>query len=194
MKLNVAFTGHRLNKVGGHEFSIKNMMLKILLALWDLPGAGDLSLNIITGMAVGVDMWAAQCAVHLRDIRGLDATLEAFLPFQAEMQTRKWRKAERDEHGQLLRRAERVFEVSKLDMDASYLRASEAYQERNMAMVDACDFLFAIWDGSLGGTRNCVTYGLETHTPILRWDYSTEELRWYNKDLCEKIHTLKKEA
>lgn len=31
-------------------------------------------------------------------------------------------------------------------------------QTRNEAMVDAADELWALWDGSSGGTKNCIDY------------------------------------
>jgi uncharacterized phage-like protein YoqJ len=31
-------------------------------------------------------------------------------------------------------------------------------QERNKWMVDQCDVLIAVWDGTAGGTGNCVNY------------------------------------
>jgi hypothetical protein len=33
-----------------------------------------------------------------------------------------------------------------------------AMQKRNEWMADNCDRLFALWDGSAGGTANCVAY------------------------------------
>lgn len=34
----------------------------------------------------------------------------------------------------------------------------EKMQRRNAWMVDHCDFLLACWDGSPGGTGNCMAY------------------------------------
>ena len=31
-------------------------------------------------------------------------------------------------------------------------------QKRNEWMVDHCDILIAVWDGTSGGTANCVNY------------------------------------
>ena len=36
--------------------------------------------------------------------------------------------------------------------------APSKMQERNEWMVDRCDKLIAVWDGSAGGTGNCVKY------------------------------------
>lgn len=34
-------------------------------------------------------------------------------------------------------------------------------------MVDRCDRLIAVWDGSNGGTGNCVKYAKEVGKPIV---------------------------
>lgn len=39
-------------------------------------------------------------------------------------------------------------------------------QLRNMAMVGDCDFLLACWDGSPGGTANCVSYAESEGRPL----------------------------
>ena len=40
--------------------------------------------------------------------------------------------------------------------------------QRNIGMIDACDILIALYDGTPGGTRNAVQYATETKTLIHR--------------------------
>jgi uncharacterized phage-like protein YoqJ len=40
-------------------------------------------------------------------------------------------------------------------------------QDRNKWMVDHCDALVAIWNGTSGGTANCVKYALSVNKPIV---------------------------
>lgn len=41
-------------------------------------------------------------------------------------------------------------------------------QIRNEWMVNECDLLVAVWDGSSGGTANCVKYAESVGKPIIR--------------------------
>lgn len=52
--------------------------------------------------------------------------------------------------------------------DAPYTRT--CMQMRNQWMVDHCDALVAIWDGSSGGTENCVNYAKDQGVPMVRID------------------------
>ena len=45
-------------------------------------------------------------------------------------------------------------------------------QKRNIYMVDSCNLLIAVWDGSSGGTGNCVKYAESKKKKILRIDPS----------------------
>lgn len=45
--------------------------------------------------------------------------------------------------------------------------------QRNIGMVDTCDILIAIYDGTPGGTRNAVQYAKKTNTLIHRIKPST---------------------
>ena len=40
-------------------------------------------------------------------------------------------------------------------------------QKRNEYMVDKCDILLAVWDGSAGGTNNCVKYARKLDKEII---------------------------
>lgn len=39
-------------------------------------------------------------------------------------------------------------------------------QKRNEAMVDSCNIVLAVWDGSSGGTCNCVNYARKRNKNI----------------------------
>lgn len=43
-------------------------------------------------------------------------------------------------------------------------------QKRNEWMVDNCDVLIAVWDGSPGGTANCIKYAEDKVDTIIRID------------------------
>lgn len=61
--------------------------------------------------------------------------------------------------------------ILKLSNKVTYV-SSEEYkpylmQKRNEYMVDKCDILLAIWDGSFGGTKNCVEYAKKLNKKII---------------------------
>src|SRR6478752_3152397 len=41
------------------------------------------------------------------------------------------------------------------------------YQARNKWMVDHCDMVVAYFDGSSGGTNNCINYAISRDVPIV---------------------------
>jgi uncharacterized phage-like protein YoqJ len=98
----------------------------------------------ISGMALGVDTWWAEIALE----RGV--ALHAYLPFPA--QADRWPTEAQERYLRLLELATEVVTV------APTYRPS-AFQERNQAMVEACDVLVGVWDGRrTGGTWNCLEY------------------------------------
>jgi uncharacterized phage-like protein YoqJ len=55
-----------------------------------------------------------------------------------------------------------------------------AYQKRNEWMVDNSDILIAVWDGSTGGTKNCVDYALKHDHRIWLIDPLTGTGDWFS--------------
>jgi uncharacterized phage-like protein YoqJ len=151
----IAFTGHRPNKLGGYSPSNptqKAVRAAILTFLRDEQPS-----KIISGMALGVDQWAAEAA------------LELAIPFTAAIPFRgfdsRWSPAQKSTYRNLLSCAATVFYVC-----ATY--SPGAYQARNMWMVDHCDLLAAIWDDSSGGTANCINYARRRGVPVRLLDWS----------------------
>lgn len=98
----------------------------------------------ISGMALGVDTWWAEIALE----RGV--ALHAYVPFPT--QASRWPAAAQDRYRGLLELAAEVVTIAP-----TYRR--RVFQERNEAMVDACDVLVGVWDGRhTGGTWNCLEY------------------------------------
>lgn len=141
--ITVAFTGHRPDKLGGYgtgeaerlESSIKSI---IRAALYFCRPT-----RVISGMALGVDQWAAEVALEL----GIPVT--AAIPFPE--QDARWPAASRAAYADLLKRV-----TETVIMEPHYVES--AFQSRNAWMVHNCNFLIGVWDGSKGGTANCVRY------------------------------------
>lgn len=148
-----AATGHRPNKlgneyqmVGPYSDFIRKEIKAILLH--DKPNV------IISGMALGVDMIFAQCGIDL----GIPVI--AAIPFKG--QESKWPfKSIRVYQNILANKLVCQKIVSEGDYSAAKM------QTRNEWMVDNCDVLVAVWDGTPGGTGNCVKYAESKNKKIL---------------------------
>ena len=143
----IAVTGHRPNKLWGYD--LKHPKYKELSDLIKQFLKEHNATHCISGMALGVDMVFAISVLKLKR-KGLDISLECAIP--CANQPCKWNKQDQDLYYKILNRADIVTQVS-----------NESYkpwlmQKRNEYMVDKCDVLLAIWDGSDGGTGNCVKY------------------------------------
>jgi uncharacterized phage-like protein YoqJ len=152
----VAFTGHRPDKLGGYTLPnpiyIK-VCREIDKALEELKPE-----KVISGMALGIDQWAAAIA-YKKGIPFLAA-----IPFEG--QEGKW-PAESQRTFRLLRR---LASEEIIVCPGGY--AASKMQVRNQWMVDQCDRLIAVWDGSTGGTGNCVEYAKSINREIYHIDPS----------------------
>lgn len=148
----VAFTGHRPNKLGGYKLpnKIYNGVCKELEAtLKELKPE-----KAISGMALGVDQWAAMLCVKL------GIPFIAAVPFPG--QEGVWPESSQRIYKLLLKKADDIVIVSDAPFKAAKL------QKRNEWMVDQCDKLIAVFDGTDGGTCNCVKYAEKHNKEIIR--------------------------
>lgn len=140
LPLILAATGHRPDKLGGYEPWAQRQVhefARFLLSQWQ-PS------RVVVGMALGWDTAVALGALDL----GLP--LIACVPFAG--QELRWPLESQRIYGRILEQAAAV----ELVCSGGY--AAHKMQLRNRAMVDQCDLLLACWDGSPGGTANCVEY------------------------------------
>jgi uncharacterized phage-like protein YoqJ len=147
----IAGTGHRPDKLGGYDphTSLKVARLAVRVLEHYQPQL------VISGMAQGWDMALAQAAVSLK------IPYHAYVPFNGHHLV--WPSATKAYYRALLARAE-VLEVCSA---GDY--TPRAMQIRNQRMVNKCDFLAALWNGSPGGTANCLSYATFTNTPFINF-------------------------
>lgn len=150
----VAFTGHRPDKLGGYKLP-NPTYIKVCQAI-DHHLKEIQPDKVITGMALGIDQWSAMVA-HKLGIAYLAA-----IPFEG--QECRWPPQSQITYRLLRKLASEEVIVS----EGSYTIAK--MQVRNEWMVDNCDLLIAVWDGSKGGTGNCVQYANSVNRKILRID------------------------
>jgi uncharacterized phage-like protein YoqJ len=151
--MKIAFTGHRPDKLGSYDNSTNkhNSFIENLKVLFDSSNFKDPI--IISGMALGIDTWAVEFAIKE------NIPFISYIPFEG--QERLWPQESQEQYHDLLLKAIDIKIISK----GSY--ASWKMQKRNKAMVDDCDLLIAVWDGSTGGTANCVSYAKSIKKQIL---------------------------
>lgn len=155
----ICVTGHRPDKLGGYSRDVYFRLVSLATQCL-LECRPDL---IYTGMALGWDQAVAVACTRL------DIPFHAAVPFDG--QESMWPSASRQEYRTLLNYAKDVTVVSP----GGY--SLEAMQKRNEFMVDHSDTVLALWNGSKGGTRNCIHYAGYKKKKIInvydRWRVST---------------------
>lgn len=144
----IAATGHRPDKLGGYTEAVDN---KLRACATEFLTARAPS-KVISGMALGWDMAWAEAAMLL----GIPVI--AAIPFAGQELRRPQPSRERYEF-LVAFAAERVI-VCPGGYDPAKM------QRRNEWMVDHADSVAALWNGSAGGTRNCVLYAKRVGKPI----------------------------
>jgi uncharacterized phage-like protein YoqJ len=150
----IAFTGHRPDKLGGYKLP-NPTYIKVCREIDSLLRELRPD-NIITGMALGIDQWAASVA------HKLGIPFVAAIPFEG--QEKAWPLKSQRTYRLLRRLAVEEVIVCEGEYAPAKMRL------RNRWMVDNCDALIAVWNGSSGGTGNCVQYANSVNKKIYRID------------------------
>lgn len=149
---SVCFTGHRPEKLHQPENIIReDLEQEIRRALTD-------GLYIfITGMARGVDIWAAQSIIRLRSTQPL-IKLVCACPYAGFEKgwTREWQR----QYQEILASADLVRYIR-----SEYSRS--CFQIRNRWMVDHAARVIAVFNGENGGTKNTIDYALKKEVPVI---------------------------
>ncbi len=137
----IAFTGHRHLQFKEVVSVLGSIHQKYPDAIW------------ITGGAIGLDSHSAEYArIH-------NIPLWLILPFPPKVITLKWNQSQRsmlDAH---------IKYCARLSVLAPAYKVS-GYQDRNVRMVELSTRLCAFFDGSPGGTANCVRYARSIGHPV----------------------------
>ena len=146
------FTGHRPEKLSVSESEVKAALQKeIRLAIAD-------GINVfITGMAPGVDIWAAEIVLELREQEDLPLKLIAASPHPGF--ENRWSIEWQKRYAAIMAKADFIKEVS-----AHYSRG--CYQIRNEWMVNHSARVLAVWNGSPSGTKNTIKYAQKVGVPV----------------------------
>lgn len=150
----IACTGHRPDKLG------KEWDMRGPISNWISERMEEVLNDLrpekcISGMALGVDMIYAITAISL------NIPIIAAIPFKG--QELAWPEQSQALYNKILpHKLVTKHYVSEPGYSAYKM------QVRNQWMTDHCDTLIAVWDGSEGGTANCVKYARKISREIIR--------------------------
>lgn len=149
-----AVTGHRPDKLPDKQTGYKIPNPYYDLVVYGLNQAFDYFKPdyLITGMALGVDQWAAELCVN----KGIPFV--AAIPFDG--QEKIWPPQSQAKYHMLLSKAYARYVISPGGFE------SWKMQTRNKWMVDSCHQVIAVWNGTPGGTAGCVAYATQVGKPI----------------------------
>lgn len=154
-KITIAVTGHRPNKLWGYNLNERHYIELQHRFETELVNRG--CTDAWTGMALGADTVFAHAVLALRD-RGVDIKLHCAIPCQGH--SSRWFAESVREYNRIVERADEAVIVT----NAPY--APQLMQIRNEYMVDRADLVLALWDGTSGGTGNCVRYAQRKGVPV----------------------------
>ena len=149
----IAGTGHRPDKLGGYSDVVHDRLVTL---------ASDMLVamrpeKVISGMALGWDQALAKAAIIS------DIPFVAAVPFVN--QQAKWPQQAQNYYAWLAKHAAEFIVAS----EGGY--AAYKMQVRNKWMVDHCDAVLALHNGSEGGTFNCLKYAEARGKPIVNcWE------------------------
>jgi len=150
MKNTACFTGKRPQNLpwGYNEDDYRCIALKQKLKHTVEKAISNGYNHFISGMALGVDTWAALIIIELKT-NYPNIILEAAVP--CKNQAIKWSIKDRDLYKHMLDKCDKITYIA--DEYALYCMI-----ERNMYMVDNSSLLIAVYDNSGGGSGNTLKY------------------------------------
>ena len=146
------FTGHRPEKLRSDETTIR---LNLNAAIQDAICDGYRT--FISGMARGVDIWAAELVLLCRQ-ECADIRLICALPHPDF--EKRWRCEWQERYRAVLEQADLVRTICPHFFMGSY-------QIRNEWMVDHTSRMIAAYNGEPGGTRNAIQYAIKRDVGIV---------------------------
>lgn len=143
----LAVTGHRPHKLPREPARLQRFASAMIKST--APDA------VITGMALGWDLIIAEACRRAR------------IPFYAYVpglgQESRWTLSDQEQYHFLLAKAALVVRVTNDPCEEA------SYELRNRRMVDDCTELSSFWNGSFGGTANCIRYAVDVGRPHTNW-------------------------
>lgn len=163
----LAATGHRPDKLGGYDNQLAQTAL-VRVAMDELREIRPAW--VLSGMALGWDQAIAQAAIELQ------IPLAAVIPCAG--QESRWPGVAQDYY-------QRLRQCASWEIVLAPAYSSSCMQARNVWLVNYSTHLLALWNGSSGGTANCVRYAQQVGRPIRncwsRWTAMPESRSRYSE-------------
>ena len=147
----VCFTGHRPEKLNISENEVKDRLRKAIQ-----QSISDGFTTFISGMARGVDMWAAEIVLEERK-KNCDIKLICASPFEGF--EKSWSFVEKQRYKDILKNADLIKYIC-----SHY--SPQCFQIRNVWMADRSARVIAAYNGESGGTRNTIRYATSKNIEI----------------------------
>lgn len=154
-KRRLCFTGHRPEKLHNDEAAVCTVLSNAIDA-----AIADGFVTFITGMARGVDIWAAEIVLARKAVNS-EIRLICALPHPDF--EKRWSAAWQARYTAVLQQADLVRTICPVFSMASY-------QIRNEWMVDHSARVIAIYNGASGGTAKTIAYAEKNGVEVRRYD------------------------
>lgn len=161
MRKRACFTGHRPEKLSINEEQSKEILQRLINIALEKGCT-----TFITGMARGIDIWAGELILKLKDTNP-DIRLVCAVPYVGFES--KWSKEWRDRYQWLLAKADHIEFIQN-----HY--SAECFMKRNMWMVDHSQLVISIFNGTPSGTKNTLDYARKKEIKTL---ISNEKGKYY---------------
>jgi len=169
----VAFTGHRPNKIGGYgrHNPARTFLRTKLKEICEYMIQNCGTREFMQGMAQGIDQDAGKVILQIIEERGEEEPIALFAAVPYPSQESTWPNEAQVYYRNML---DTIcdYDLGKIvyvheDRPRNKWDAIKWLDERNHYMVDWCDLLIAVWNGTKGGTSNCIDYAKKVGKPIL---------------------------
>lgn len=172
-KLICCFTGHRPQHLSfgfneGHKdcIKVKEMLFEQILRAIKLGYR-----YFISGMALGVDTWAVELLLNLKN-KYPDIIIEGAIP--CKDQECKWILESKERYRKLLKKLDVITYVS----DSNY--ASGCMEKRDDYMIEKSSLLIAVYMDKNGGTKHTFDQGIKKGMTIFRINPMNFTINNYN--------------
>lgn len=152
-KHRCCFSGHRPEKLLFPESIVKAALARSIQT-----ALADGFTVFISGMARGVDLWAAELVIQFRET-GLPIRLICACPYRGFES--RWDAPWRIQYQRILSAADLVRFICPAYRPT-------CFQQRNQWMVDHSSRVIAVYNGKQGGTHNTLTYAAHQGIPIIK--------------------------
>lgn len=159
----IAFTGHRPEKLGGYSSAAACRLNSFADHIVQRIITKHPDAEMISGMALGWDQAIALACTN----QGVP--FHAYIPCHGQQS--RWPRESQEHYLNLLTQAK-----SRKLITQEY--TSWCMKARNIAMVDDCYALVALYNGTGGGTEHCIEYAVEKIGKDRIWNTWTLWLDW----------------